>query len=185
MHRKNILELLAAYTPCDSRDAQQRDKIREFVEAHSDCFERSLLEGHVTGSCWLMNAELDSVLLTHHRKLDRWMQLGGHADGDSNILRVALKEAGEESGVSGIVALRPDIFDLDIHTIPARADVPAHLHYDIRFVLLAPKGCELSVSEESHQIAWVAIEDLEKLTQEESMLRMRDKWVKGSGLSGI
>ena len=180
MHRKKLLDLLNTYIPRDHADAQQCDSIRDFVAAHSDCFERSLLCGHVTGSAWLVNAGKDSVLLTHHRKLDRWMQLGGHADGDSDILRVALKEAAEESGIEGIVALRPSIFDLDVHEIPARGEVPAHYHYDLRFALLAPAGCLLKVSEESHEIAWVALDEIEKLTREASILRMRDKWIESS-----
>lgn len=177
MHRKVLLGLLENYAPCDTADAQQRDRIRAFVEAHSDCFERSLLEGHITASSWLLNSAQDSVVLTHHRKLDRWMQLGGHADGDCDVLRVALKEAQEESGIDGIVPLRHFVFDVDVHAIPARADVPAHFHYDVRFLLIAPPACSLSISSESHDLAWVAHRDIENLTGEASILRMRDKWL--------
>ncbi|MBN8550227.1 MAG: NUDIX hydrolase, partial [Deltaproteobacteria bacterium] len=159
MHRQTLLKLLNSYQPQDEADAWQRDRIRAFVECNPQCFERSLLEGHVTGSCWLLNAAEDSLLMTHHRKLGRWMQLGGHADGETDVLKVALKEAVEESGISNVTALMPEIFDVDVHEIPARGEVPAHYHYDIRFALLAPEGARFEVSEESNQLAWVRFED--------------------------
>ena len=178
MQRDTVLALLAAYTPCDERDAQQCARIREFIQAHENCFERSLLKGHITGSSWLVNDSRDRVLLMHHRKLDRWMQLGGHADGDSDVLRVALKEAIEESGIDGIVALSPAIFDVDVHEIPARGEVPAHLHYDIRFALVAPAGAKFQINSEAKELTWVAFGDIEKFTSDESIIRMREKWLR-------
>jgi 8-oxo-dGTP pyrophosphatase MutT (NUDIX family) len=93
------------------------------------------LAGHFTASCWLVSADGQRLLLTHHRKLQRWLQLGGHADGDRDLAQVALKEAEEESGLSGLVLEDPAIFDLDKHWIPERKDVPGHWHYDVRFVI--------------------------------------------------
>src|SRR5688572_24376371 len=104
MHRRSLISLLEAYTPSDATDAAARDRILRFVRAHDDCFERTLLEGHVTGSAWIVNPARTRCLLTHHRKLDRWLQLGGHADGQTDILEVAMREAVEESGLT---SLRP------------------------------------------------------------------------------
>lgn len=152
------------------------ERMTGFVSAHADCFERSLSLGHVTGSAWLVNRRRTHVLLTHHRKLNKWLQLGGHADGDSDVLAVAMKEALEESGLPDIAPLSPDIFDLDIHEIPARKSEPAHFHYDVRFALRANASEQYVVSDESHDLAWIDIARIATVTSETSMLRMANKW---------
>ena len=118
------------------------------------------------------------MLLTHHRRMNKWVQLGGHTDGDSDVLAAALREAGEESGIEGIRPLSGDIFDIDVHRIPARGGEPAHYHYDIRFIATVTGSEDYTVSDESHDLAWVKIEKLTEYTTEDSMLRMRRKWVK-------
>ena len=153
------------------------DRLIRFVEANPDCFERSLQIGHVTGSAWLVNKAGTHVLLTHHRKLDMWLQLGGHADGNCDILGAAEQEAVEESGIQGLLAWSPEIFDIDIHLIPERKTEPAHFHHDIRFVFQCVDNEEYVVSDESHDLAWVEIKALESFTDEESMLRMKEKWL--------
>ena len=148
------------------------DRLRQFVEAHADCFERSLTVGHVTGSAWILDRERAFALLTHHRKLDKWLQPGGHADGDPDILRVAMWEAREESGLDEIRSVSEEIFDVDIHAIPARGREAAHLHYDVRFVLEADRNAPLEVSEESRSLAWVPLDRIAQLNPEESITRM-------------
>jgi 8-oxo-dGTP pyrophosphatase MutT (NUDIX family) len=152
------------------------DRFQEFIDAHSRCFERDCLPGHVTGSAWLVNGRRDRVLLTHHRKLGRWLQVGGHSDGETDLLRVAVKEAEEESGLSAL-PLAAHIFDLDIHEIPARGREPTHLHYDVRFALQTMSGEVFQVSDESYALAWAPVRDLGEYTREESMLRMARKWL--------
>jgi 8-oxo-dGTP pyrophosphatase MutT (NUDIX family) len=115
------------------------------------------------------------VLLTHHRKLGRWLQLGGHSDGESDTLLAAQREAEEESGLA-VRVLEAAIFDLDVHEIPARESDPAHLHYDVRFVFQANHE-NFRVSTESLELAWVAIGNLEAYSEEESVLRMGRKWL--------
>ena len=149
----------------------------DFVTNHSDCFQRSLSVGHVTGSAWLVNQAGSHVLLTHHRKLDIWVQLGGHADGHSDVFAVARQEAEEESGIKTFKAVSPAIFDLDIHLIPARKNDPEHYHYDARFAFQTTDSDQFSISDESHDLAWVEIARLGEKTQEDSMLRMADKWL--------
>ena len=154
----------------------------EFVETHADCLLRSQLTGHLTGSAWIVDPSRRLTLLTHHRKLDKWLQLGGHADGDPDLLAVALREAREESGLTGLRAVSPEPFDIDRHRIPARKDVPEHWHYDLRFMIEADPAAPLTVTDESHDLAWVAVNEVTHLNAEESMARMVRK-TKGEDLT--
>ena len=176
MHRNALLQLLNDYRTAYPLESCTADQLSKFVTINTDCFERSLLIGHVTGSAWVVNQAGTHVLLTHHKKLNRWLQLGGHADGDSNILNVALKEVGEESGLADFEAVSSAIFDIDIHPIPARGDEPAHYHYDVRFAVRAVGSDEYIVSNESHDLRWIDISRLADFVQDESMLRMARKW---------
>ncbi len=140
-------------------------------------YTRDRLEGHFTGSSWLVSADGERVLLTHHKKLDRWLQLGGHADGDMDLAAVALKEAEEESGLTGLV-VSPDIFDIDLHFIPAHKVVPGHWHYDARFVVTATDNEAFAISEESNALAWRNIAELAAdETMDASMRRMAQRWL--------
>lgn len=176
MSRRPLLSALADYARRHPEERPLVDRFEAFVEGYRACFERSLPIGHVTGSAWLVDRRGERVLLTHHRKLGRWLQLGGHADGDYDTLRVALREAHEESGLDGIAALDPRIFDLDIHPIPARPGEPAHEHYDVRYALRANGDQTPIVSDESHDLAWIRIDELRSFTNEPSMARMAAKW---------
>ena len=141
-----------------------------------DCYLRSNLDGHFTGSAWLVSADGQRVLLTHHRKLGRWFQLGGHADGDADLSRVALHEAEEESGLTDL-AVESEIFDLDRHWIPERNEVPGHWHYDVRFVVRVTGGEDFVVSEESLALAWRDIAGIAADPEaEESLRRMALRW---------
>ena len=176
MHRKPLLDQLALYQRANPGEAGTTSRFVDFVASHEDCFERSLTIGHVTGSAWVVSADGGEILLTHHRKLDCWLQLGGHADGDPNVVAVALREAREESGMEDFELLGDGIFDLDIHPIPARKNEPEHLHYDVRYVFRSIGKTLFTVSEESHDLRWVPVAEVGDLTTEESMLRMVRKW---------
>ncbi|MCG8599541.1 MAG: NUDIX hydrolase [Verrucomicrobiales bacterium] len=177
MHRKPLLELLQRYLESHPDEADTARRVIDFVERHPDCFERSLKKGHITGSAWIVDSTGTKTLLTHHRKLGIWLQLGGHADGEADVLSVAKTEAKEESGLSRLEVVSDQIFDIDVHGIPARKDEPSHFHYDIRFLLRQTDSETYIVSEESHDLAWVPMSDLESRTTEWSMRRMRDKAV--------
>ncbi|MBV9866560.1 MAG: NUDIX hydrolase [Abitibacteriaceae bacterium] len=164
--------MLQDYHAYDASEQAQVQEMQHFIKAHTDCFQRSLLIGHLTGSAWIVNKDKTRVLLTHHRKLNRWLQLGGHADGDPDLLRVALREAQEESGLEDIVPLQATIFDVDIHPIPARGDEPEHLHYDVRFLFQANDTQPLQANRESKALAWVELNQVIQLNADESMRRM-------------
>lgn len=171
-----LLEKIDAHAATDAGDASTVALFRAFLDA-PDCYLRSNLQGHFTGSAWLVSADGQRVLLTHHRKLDRWLQPGGHADGDADLCRVALREAGEESGLVDLVA-ESDIFDLDRHWIPERADVPGHWHYDVRFVVRATGSEQYVVSAESHDLAWREIRAIAgDATMDASLRRMAGRWL--------
>lgn len=172
MTRADLLELIREHVPADAHEAEMCGRLAEFVAAHEDCCERGLKIGHVTGSAWIVDRSRSYTLLTHHGKLDKWLQLGGHADGEANVRNVALREAMEESGLGSVRALSEKIFDVDIHLIPARRDEPEHFHYDVRFLLEADRAEPLQISSESKDLQWVAMERVAELTQEESVLRM-------------
>ncbi len=140
----------------------------------NNCFQRTHLPGHITGSSWIINHDRTKTLLVHHAKLNKWVQPGGHADGEENILNVALREAEEETGLKNF-KLSQGIFDLDIHLIPERKDFPEHFHYDIRFLVDANEEEKIVVSEESHDVQWINLHKLEKFSTERSVLRMKEK----------
>lgn len=175
MHRDKFLQQLEDYRRRWPDEEKECDRYIAFVSANEDCFQRSLAEGHVTASAWVVNRAGTHVLLTHHRKLNRWLQLGGHVDGESDVLAGALREVEEESGLAEVAVLGEGIFDLDIHPIPSRGDEPEHFHYDVRFLLQATGSEEFVVSEESHDLAWIKIEEVASVADEESMLRMARK----------
>lgn len=176
--------LVAALADYRRRWPDEADTVGHFDALLADPFDpfvRERLAGHFTASAWLVSVDGTRVLLTHHRKLDRWLQLGGHADGDRDLPRVALKEAEEESGLRDL-RLEPGLFDLDRHWIPEHKGVPAHWHYDLRYVVRAGADEAFVVSDESHALAW---RDVRALADEDgldaSVRRMARKWLQRSG----
>jgi len=174
----DLFALLREYA---SRHPGEADTVAEFVELARvegvDPYRRERLEGHFTASAWLVGADGSRALLTHHRKLDRWLQPGGHADGDRELARAALREAEEESGLRGLV-VDPELFDLDKHWIPERGAEPGHWHYDARFVVRATGDETFVVGEESHDLAWRDIAEIAAdPSSDASLRRMAKKWL--------
>jgi 8-oxo-dGTP pyrophosphatase MutT (NUDIX family) len=171
-----LRDAVRAYAPFDERERSMRDRLAAFLETHGlTAFERTLEPGHVTASAWIVDPERTHAVLLHHRKLDRWLQLGGHVDGDSDVRRSALREAREESGLRTLRMISDDIYDIDVHRIPARANEPEHDHFDLRFALEADPREPLRGNEESHAIRWIALHDLEGYTIDDSVRRLAAK----------
>lgn len=176
MNRRSVLKKLHNYHPSNVDEQEFKQRMIAFIEEHPDCFERSLAIGHVTASAWLLNKKGDKALLMHHAKLDRWFQLGGHCDGNPDVLAVAIKEAQEESGINDIAPVSEEIFDIDIHLIPAHKKEAAHDHYDIRFLLQVMSDEDFVQNSESKELRWIGKRPEDLPTTSESVARMARKW---------
>ncbi|WP_133000941.1 NUDIX hydrolase [Luteimonas arsenica] len=172
--------LASAFTAHAAAWPGEAEEARVFIELLGEgrhAFLRERLEGHFTASALLVSADGRRTLLTHHRKLDRWLQPGGHADGDMDLSRVALTEASEESGLPGL-RVEGGIFDLDRHWIPERKGVPGHWHHDVRYIVRAGDDERFVVGEESHDLAWLEVETVAAdATIDPSLRRMARKWL--------
>jgi 8-oxo-dGTP pyrophosphatase MutT (NUDIX family) len=178
MHRKPLLRLLDLYRAMYPHEHEVVARFATFVSSHTDCFERSCVPGHVTASAWILSPDGNRFLMTHHRKLGRWLQVGGHADGQFVVHEAAMREAHEETGISDFSVMATDgehvPLDIDIHVIPPHGTDPEHLHYDVRFLMQA-RTDRFVVSKESHALQWFAMSELDRICTEPSLLRMGEK----------
>lgn len=156
-------------------------KFSEFLRDQENCYDRTNFYGHITGSAMVVNPAFTHVVLTLHKKLGKWLQLGGHSDGNPLTWQVAMTEVQEESGLDRLSIISPLTkkptdpavaypLDLDIHLIPARKNDPAHFHFDVRFLIMS-ETTELKISDESDDLRWFALEEIKNVTDEESTLR--------------
>lgn len=176
--RKELQDFLKTYASDFKEEQEFTQRFLDLLQS-SRCFHRDHLPGHITGSAWIVDASKTYALLVHHAKLGKWLQPGGHADGDENVLNVALREAEEETGLINLKLSTNGVFDLDIHSIPARKDFPEHLHYDIRFSFIARLESELKISDESHDLKWVRLDAIPEITREnDSIIRMIQKTIR-------
>ena len=174
MHRDALLALLSRYARRWPEEPVTA-RFSAFVTGQPRCFERDCFDdGHVTGSAVVLDLAGTSMLMTHHAKLGRWLQLGGHADGEANPLAVACREATEESGLA-VAPRGTDAVDLDIHAIPPHGRDPQHFHYDVRFLLQVEESDRFTATAESLALAWVPLSSVEAVTREESIRRLVSK----------
>ena len=156
-----LLETLRTHAPEDGRERDSLERIVRFVESSKDPFSRSTAQGHVTGSAVVARPDGSAFLLVRHRKLGRWLQPGGHADpGDRTVLETALREAREETGCGDLAPAsggRP--IDVDVHSIPARAGEPAHLHFDVRYLLMGSERAGGGEPAEVDGVGWFTLEE--------------------------
>ena len=172
---KNLATLLENYI-AEYPHENAATNMLDFFNKEGNSFSKENKEGHFTGSAWIVSPDRSMVLMTHHRKLNMWLQLGGHADGMEDLISVAIREAKEESGFNEFVLLSDRIFDLDIHKFPATKDEPGHHHYDVRFLLEAdPNNNTIIISDESIDVQWIPLDKVLSLNPESSIQRMVKK----------
>jgi len=172
MSKAELIQSLEAYSPADELETEHQFNILNFLRTESHCYERRNLKGHLTASSLILNHTRDMALMLHHAKLQIWLQPGGHADGETDLLGVAMKEAREETGIPSFKVLSKDIFDIDMHLIPLHKQVPAHYHLDIRFLLETDSSIPLISNHESNQLAWIPLTEMNSYNKDESVLRM-------------
>ena len=177
MHRKELLQLLNRHETRFMEEAGFVARARAFVEANTDVFNREHLPLHVTGSAWVVSPDFTQALILHHVKQDQWFQPGGHADGDNDVLRVALRETSEETGLDPdqIQLLSDEVFDVDIHTIPASRHDTWHEHIDLRFLVQIDNRLPVPGSDESHEVLWVDLRHVSAYNNNRSTWRMVEK----------
>ncbi|HQR47616.1 MAG TPA: NUDIX domain-containing protein [Thermoanaerobaculia bacterium] len=166
--RRRLAEALRRHEPADASEARHRDAILALVENEPACFARTTWRpGHVTGSAFIVRTDVPQVLLHHHRRLDAWLQMGGHDDGEHDPAATALREGAEESGLPDLAFLSPGILDLDVHEIPERPGQPAHRHHDVRYALVTrlPEAICRDASE-SLDLRWFPFGEAERLMAE-------------------
>lgn len=193
MIREDLLEIISNYRNiclpklsqhksfCQHEEFEILARMKFFISNHEDCFSRNNLQGHITASAVVVDKNWDKVVLTHHRKLDKWLQLGGHADGNPNPAEVARTETEEEAGLVDIKihslianSFSPIPFDFDVHYIPQHKETPEHFHYDVRYIIVSYDNL-LTISDESNDLRWFSLDQARQKNRERSMIRQFDK----------
>jgi len=163
--------------------ARLRARVLGFVATHDDAAQRTCHDGHLTGSALVVDDSAERVLVLFHRKARRWLQPGGHADGDTNLAAVALREATEETGIASLRVARPAI-DVDVHRVHFAGE-HAHLHLDVRFLVMAPPGAVGLRNDESEALRWVTLDELGSLDVDAGTVRMAKRGLElAAGLVG-
>ena len=169
-----LVELIVSFKCVYDAEKLIKKRFLAFIQKNADCFDRHLESGHITASAFIFDPEKSKILLLHHKKLNKWLQPGGHCDGDKDTLSVAIKEVFEETGLV-IENQGQRIFDLDIHTIPAYKGIIEHEHFDVRYLLLADSSIPLIQNHETNQLKWIDLAEMEDFTTEASLIRMKNK----------
>ena len=159
-----IYEQIKAYRPWNEQERQDQAVILAFLERNPDAFYRSNLLAHMTASAWVVNPQRSKVLMVYHRLYDSWSWAGGHADGEEDLLAVALREVREETGVQRLCPVTEEIYSLEVLTVDGHEKhgryVPSHLHLNVTYLLEAEEDQPLRVCEaENSGVAWFSLAD--------------------------
>ena len=168
------LPMIGGFTPSCARSHDAALRTQDLLARDgADAFSRQNLPGHITASAFVVSPDAQQTLLIHHRKLDLWLQPGGHCDGDQDVLGVACRELSEETGLTDWQVASPRIFDVDVHPIPETPRDVAHFHHDIRYLVIADPAAPLIQNHETLALRWVPMDALERYTDKASVLVVR------------
>ncbi|NDJ56506.1 NUDIX hydrolase [Enterobacteriaceae bacterium 4M9] len=164
------------YPVTTQRDRNNAQRLQQFMDDTVDPFDRTTLKGHVTATAFIVDRQREYALMLHHRKLNMWLPPGGHCDGNADVMNTAIRETQEETGIKQVTVVGSDIFDIDIHLIPANSREPEHYHYDVRFLMEVDRNTLTEINnDEALKLEWVKIDRLDDYTQLPSVLVLRDK----------
>ncbi|MBN2795542.1 MAG: NUDIX hydrolase [Clostridia bacterium] len=175
MEKQNLIQDLLDYKTDFNEENEMVHQTIDYLRQTDDYLGKINPKGHITGSAWIISKDRKKALLTHHFKLNKWLQLGGHTELNETVIKSAEREGVEESGLKSLKLLHEDIFDVDVHLIPERKGVDAHYHYDIRFLFEADANELIEVSDESHDVKWVDLENINDYSNSQSIIRMVNK----------
>lgn len=164
---------IAAYEPADPAEARHREALLDLLRNTAAPFSRAQFDpGHVTASCFIVDAA-GRLLLHEHRRLGRWLQMGGHLEPGEGTVEAALREGAEESGLLDLRLLDEGIADLDVHLIPAGKGEPQHRHFDVRYIAqTASPGAIASDARESRNLMWFDLDRAAEMMRGEESLRV-------------
>ena len=160
----SVREDIARYAPYNEQEARDKAVILDFLDRNPDAFLRSNLLAHMTASAWVVNAARDRVLMVYHRIYDSWSWTGGHADGDEDLLSVAMREVREETGVRSVRPVSEEIYSLEVLTVDGHEKrgeyVPSHLHLNVTYLLEADDAQPLHVKpDENSAVGWLSLDE--------------------------
>ncbi|WKV10779.1 NUDIX hydrolase [Marivirga harenae] len=171
-----LMQILKQYNPNTEEERDYKYKMLQLFESKKEvAFTRQNIQAHFTASAWIIDSISRNILLLHHKKLNKWLQPGGHADGEIDLEQVSRKEAFEETGLKNLALAKHGIFDIDIHEIPEFKGVPQHYHYDVRFAYFCNHEEKTKINSESNSFQWIEIGKVKDLTNEPSIIRMVNK----------
>jgi|LGOV01.1.fsa_nt_gb 8-oxo-dGTP pyrophosphatase MutT (NUDIX family) len=174
-YKQALLYELNNYIAFDDEEKLAKDQILDYLDCNDVILAKENLKGHIVASAWIVNKSRNQVVLTHHKKLNIWAQLGGHKDENENPFDAALREGYEESGLENTIILNSKTFDLDVHIFPPNENSKEHYHYDIRYIFEVEDNSELTISSESKDLRWIDFDNLENVTNEKALIRMKMK----------
>ena len=159
-----IIDQIKKYAPCCEQEARDKKVILDYLANNPGAFFRSDLIAHMTASSWIVNAERTKVVMVYHRIYDSWSWTGGHADGEEDLLAVALRECREETGLQNVRAVDEDIFSLEVLTVDGHEKrgeyVPSHLQLKVTYLLEADEREKLCVCEEENSgVRWFTLDE--------------------------
>lgn len=171
MDREQLCREIEAYQPFNEQEQIDREMILHFIRTNVNAFSRSNTMAHITASSWVVNRERNKVLLVYHKIYDSWSWTGGHADGETDLLAVAMREVTEETGVSHLKPIFDRIYSLEALTVDGHEKkgqyVSSHLHLNVTYLLEADDREELKICEaENTGVAWFSLQEALKVSTE-------------------